>query len=118
MVSILAIYVYHYDADAESDVTYDIVGTYRGAFSGDFVYYVFEPSGVPSIVIDEGTYKNREDRIFALESTMNQEHTVVCGNNKIYDFDMTHKEVYFADKTTREISYVNLPERVADHPTR
>ena len=49
---------------------------------------------------------------------MNQEHTVVCGNNKIYDFDMTHKEVYFADKTTREISYVNLPERVADHPTR
>lgn len=102
---------------SESNATYDIVGTYRGNFSDHAVYYVFEPSGlyciyqsgVPSVIIDEGTYESQGNGIFALESVMEHEHTVVCGNHIIYDFNMLNKEVCFADKTTEEIVYVNLP---------
>ena len=111
--------IYRYNAHSNSEPTYDIVGTYMGNVNG-LMYYVFDSKGhycyyIPeevSVVIDEGTYKNGEHNIFTLESTMNQEHIVVCGESGIYDFDMNNKEVHFADKITREIYYVNLPDKV------
>lgn len=120
MVPVLEIISYY--ARSERDVVYDIVGVYEGEFDGNFGYYVFEASGqyciytsgTPSIIHDEGTYENQGNGIFTLESTMNHEHAVVCGNNIIYDFDMLNKDVYFANKTTKEIFYVNLPEKAAD----
>ena len=122
VIVVLVLAVVFHSVKSESNVTYDIVGTYTGNFSGHFVYYVFEPlgqyciyvSGIPSIVIDEGTYENRGNNIFDLESTMHYEHTVVCGDNIIYDFDMLNKDVNVANRTTKEIFYVNLPEKTAD----
>ena len=86
----------------------------RVAFQIDNNVACIYVSGVPSIILDKGTYENQGNGIFALESAMNHEHTVVCGNNILYDFDMLAKDVYFANKTTKEIFYVNLPDKVAD----
>lgn len=122
MIAVPALAAIFFGARSDRNVEYDIAGTYRGTFMEHPVYYVFEPSGqyciytsgVPSVVHDEGTYEGRGDNIFALESTMDRQHTVVCGGNIIYDFDLLNQTVSPADKITREIFYVNLTRDPAD----
>lgn len=98
-----------------------LAGSYQWTTEQDAVYYVFDPSGqywiyspgIPSVLLDEGRYEHQEKHIVALESTMNGRHTVVCGENGIYDFDLLEERVVFAKKVTKEGLFVNLPDRTA-----
>lgn len=115
---VLVLAVIFYGVKSQNKVTHDIVGTYRGSFSGQPAYYIFEPTGryciyrseaPTSTIFDEGTYEDQGNGIFALESDMDYEHAIVCCNDIIYDFDMLKKDVCFASKTTKEIVTVNMP---------
>ena len=115
MVFVLGIILYNAQPE-QQEAVYDIVGTYTGDFRDKFVYYIFEPSGqyyiyipgVPSIILDEGIYEAQGNGIFTLASSLNLDHTVVCGNSIIYDFDKLNGDVNFANKTSKEIFSVNL----------
>lgn len=115
VLTVFGIYHFH-SSTLKKERTYDIVGTYIGSTDEASVYFVFDKKGnyclyAPperSVLIDKGTYETHEHGIITLESSMEQNHTVVSSAYGLYDFNADSGRVFFFRRITKDVFYITM----------